>query len=338
MRIALLGCKGTTLDLLNYINFTSTYKISQLITLPEEIAVKNKVAFYDGDSLTRFCHDQNIPVYRATSYNLQSSEDLDFFKSAAVDLLIVIGWERLLPDAILQSLKMFACGMHGSPYGLPKGRGRSPLNWSIITGQKQFITYLFRYNTEIDAGDIIDYKSFEINDFDTIATLHTKNRIVMNQLLGKNIPLIANNSVKFTAQPSGRPTYYPKRTRSDGLIDWRLDTLQIYNQIRAVTTPYPSAFTIYKEKEIVIHAGYPFDATLFKTDIMPGTILDISVALNRFVVKTADSSLVITEFSGGIELKELEMGAVLTSGDYQATLSEIRSRYQVNLSENEKEI
>ena len=73
------------------------------------------------------------------------------------DLLCALGWGRLVPEAVLQMLGKFACGMHGSAFGLPRGRGRSPMNWSIITGHNRFITSLFRYTPGMDDGDILGH-------------------------------------------------------------------------------------------------------------------------------------------------------------------------------------
>lgn len=82
--------------------------------------------------------------------------------------------------------------MHGSYKGLPFGRGRSPLNWSLIQGNCFFYTSLIKYNSGIDDGDIVDTKKFEINSHDDIFSLHTKNQMIMSFLVKKNIKKILN--------------------------------------------------------------------------------------------------------------------------------------------------
>ena len=337
MKTALLGCKGTTLDLLNDIVSQASVDIDCVITLPESIAKKNAVAFYRGAELTSYCQRNDIPMHSVRSYNLIHAEDVRFFEEARIELLLVLGWERLIPDDVLGALGKFACGMHGSPYGLPRGRGRSPLNWSLIDGHSKFVTYLFRYNQAVDAGDIIGFKVFEVNPFDTIASLHAKNRIAMHQLLRTYIPLIETGTVQPWPQPPDQPTYYPKRMPEDGAIDWNQTTDEIYNLVRALSPPYPPAFCHHAETKVFVTEAYPFDPILFDNRIEPGTVVDVSVALDQFVVKTADGTLLVSKHSPS-RTSDLKVGDRMEGTDHASTLRQIVSRYPVGVAETEKEI
>ena len=337
MRIALLGCKGTTWDLLNSIVSQRSFSLDYVITLPRRLADANSVAFYKGEEITSYCRKHDIPTYVVRSYHLKRAEDLQFFKKAGIDLLLVMGWERLIPAEVLGTLGKFACGMHGSPYGLPKGRGRSPLNWSIITGHKRFVTCLFRYDEAMDAGNIIGFKVFEINVFDTIASLHAKNRIAMHQLLQTYMPLIQSGEVASWPQPPEKPTYYPKRSPDDGGIDWSQSTNEIYNLVRAVAPPYPAAYCYHNETKMLILEAHPFDSALFDSGVSPGTVVDVSVALEQFAVKTVDGALLVKKFSP-LRIDDLHVGHCLRGVDHNDILQQIISRYPPHLAEDEKEV
>ncbi len=287
-----------------------------------------------GAEIAAFCDAAGIPRHEVRSYGLSDPADIAFFESARFDLLCVLGWERLIPDGILRTLSKFACGMHGSAFGLPRGRGRSPMNWSIITGQSRFITYLFRYTPGMDDGDIIGSRAFDINAHDTIETLHQKNRIAMLQVLAESLPKIASGEVVFTPQPSGEPSYYPKRVPDDGLIDWRASTRAIYRLIRAVAPPYPGAFAYLDGRRIGISSAQPFDATLFAPDVAAGTIVDVSVASGTFVVKTVDGSLLVTEFDG-IPADDLRPGSRLAGA---AATPDFTARYGKDIPRSQWEI
>ncbi|MFA5839207.1 MAG: formyltransferase family protein [Candidatus Margulisiibacteriota bacterium] len=337
MKIAILGCKGTTLDLISFIKELEVFSVDLVITLPAKIAQKNQVAFYKGVEIENLCNKNSIPIYLTNSYNLNDTKDVQFFLNEKIDLLIVIGWERLVPEAVLAALGKFACGMHGSAFGLPKGRGRSPLNWSLITGQKKFITYLFKYDPKIDAGNIIGFRSFEINDFDTIASLHMKNRIAMQDLLKTYIQLIGENREIAWPQPPEKPTFYPKRTPEDSAIDWNQRSMQIYNLIRAVLPPYPPAFCSHNNKKIYILDACPFDPCLFHNKTLPGTIVDISISLEQFVVKTLDGTILVKKFSDS-SILDFKIGDVLESIPAEVVLKRIKNNYDVSLTDEEKEI
>ncbi len=282
-----------------------------MVTLNAESAARNNVAFFRGAEIAACCGAAGIPCHEARSYTLTDPADSAYFGQQRFDLLCVLGWERLVPAAILATLGKFACGMHGSAFGLPRGRGRSPMNWSIITGQNRFITYLFRYTPGMDDGDILGSRVFEINAHDTIETLHQKNRIAMLQVLGECLAKIATGEAVFMPQPPGEPSYYPKRIAEDGLIDWRDSTRAIHRLIRAVAPPYPGAFAYLDGRRIGVQAAQPFDAALFASSVAPGTIVDVSVAGGSFVVKTADGSLLVTQFDG-VAAVELGPGSRLT--------------------------
>jgi len=298
LKVAILGSKGTTLDLIAGLHGSAAWPISAVITLNGASAARNQVAFFRGADIAAYCGDAGIRCHEARSYGLSDAADRGFFETERFDLLCVLGWERLVPEDVLRTLGKFACGMHGSAFGLPRGRGRSPMNWSIITGQTKFVTSLFRYTPGMDDGDIVASRVFEINAHDTIETLHQKNRIAMLQVLTECLPGIASGEIVLTPQPDGAPSYYPKRIPDDGLIDWTASTRAIHRLIRAVAPPYPGAFAHLDGRRLGILAAQPFDAGLFASDVAAGTIVDVSVAAARFVVKTVDGSLLVTEFDG----------------------------------------
>ena len=311
LRVAILGSKGTTFDLIAGLHGAQAWPISAVVTLNAASAERSQVAFFRGAEIAAYCAAAGIRCCEARSYALNDPADRALFETERFDLLCVLGWERLIPEAILRTLGRFACGMHGSAFGLPRGRGRSPMNWSIITGQNRFITSLFRYTPGMDDGDILGSRVFQINEHDTIETLHQKNRIAMLQLLTECLPKLASGEIAFTPQPDGEPSYYPKRIPEDGLIDWTALTRSIHCLIRAVAPPYPGAFAHLDGRRIGILAAQPFDAGLFGSDVAAGTIVDVSAAAGTFVVKTVDGSLLVTRFDG-IAASELRIGARLS--------------------------
>ena len=337
MKTALLGCKGTTLDLLNSIVSEASFDLDLVITLPEHLAVRNNVAFYRASDIMAYCERHTIRCHVVCSYDLQDKSDSAFFRAEKIDLLLVIGWERIIPTDVLNGLDKFACGMHGSAYGLPKGRGRSPLNWSILTGRTRFITCLFRYNPGIDDGHIIGFKVFDVNQFDTIGTLHAKNRIAMYQLLKMYVPLIAEDRVTFMPQPPEKTTFYPKRTPDDSGIDWNQSALQIYDLVRAVGLPYPPAYCYHNGNKLFILEAFPFETGLFHHSIAPGTIVDVSLALEHFVVKALDDTLIVKKFSGA-RIQDLRVGDVLQGIDQRDVMQDIIHRYPPDVGEDEREI
>lgn len=309
-KIAFAGCKDTSMECILAV-IKQGYKVDLLITIDPDTAKKNKVAGYID--LSSFARENDIELYVCHSYSLTSETDKERLSNRGIDLLLVIGWQRLIPEWLLLELGIGAFGMHGSPRPLPYGRGRSPMNWSLIQGRDKFITNLFKYNPGVDDGDILATQVFDINEFDNAQTCHYKNTLSMIRILQMNIDRLLSKDFTLSPQLSIPATFYPKRTQEDGMIFWDRDTTEIYNLIRGVTAPFPGAYTLCGDRQIIIWKAQPFDTRLFDDSTLPGTILYLFIN-GDFIVKTGSDTILVTGYSKPDELA-LEIGDVLNNGN-----------------------
>jgi len=309
--IIFVGCKDTTSECMSSL-IKAGYIIDLLITIPPPLAEKNKVAGYMD--LTQFALNNNIETYICDSYALKSETDRKNLGDINIDLMLVIGWQRIIPEWLLDKIAIGAFGMHGSSKALPFGRGRSPLNWSIIQNKDLFITNLFKYNPGVDDGDILATQIFDINPFDTGKSLHYKNTISMIKLLKENMGNLLQNKINLKKQLDIIPTYYPKRTADDGIIFWENSTKDIYNLIRAVTKPFPGAFTFIDNSKITIWKAFPFDTRLFDPYLMPGLLLHV-FQNGDFIVKTGDGTLIIQDYEIPVNIK-IQVDKYFNSSNY----------------------
>lgn len=258
-RIVMCGCTQAGAILVTAL-IESGVQFSHFVVLTPEQGRKHSVSGYED--LRRVADRYGIPVYIPKTYSLTDPTDIAFFRDGKFDLLIQGGWQRLFPAAVLDALSIGAVGAHGSADFLPKGRGRSPLNWSLIEGRSRFLLHLFLIKPGVDDGDVFAINDFDITPFDDIETLYLKVGIsVRNMLLDRLADLLAG---RVTVQPQvGEPSYYPKRTPDDGRIDWEgMDLQQIYNFVRALTRPYPGAFGPVDGRTLRIWRARPFDTRL----------------------------------------------------------------------------
>ncbi|MCF6585505.1 bifunctional UDP-glucuronic acid oxidase/UDP-4-amino-4-deoxy-L-arabinose formyltransferase, partial [Escherichia coli] len=89
-------------------------------------------------------------------------------------------------------------------------------------------------------------------DEDTALTLHGKCRTAAATLLAQQLPLIRSREIALTPQDDSQASYFGRRTAADGLIAWQKSAHEINNLIRAVTEPYPGAFTFLGERKVII--------------------------------------------------------------------------------------
>lgn len=294
--IAVFGCKATTLFLLE--NLAIPYPIRHLITISPEAGRKHEVADYFD--LKPWAEARGIKVYQAKYYSLKHETDQAYIQSLRLDLAFVIGWQRLVPGPVLSGLSIGAFGMHGSSMNLPLGRGRSPMNWSIIEGRQAFYTNLFRYDPGVDSGDIVDTFKFQITPRDSAESMHFKNTLAMKYLIERNIEHLVHNDFRLTKQDDTlTPTYYPKRTPQDSLIDWGLDVVVLERFIRAVTRPFNGAFTFVGDQKITLWEAQVFDVHDFGYEKWPaGTIVAVFES-GKFLVKCFGGLLLVNAYEAG---------------------------------------
>jgi methionyl-tRNA formyltransferase len=185
--------------------------------------------------------DMGIPTCHLGQYSMKDPGDLDLLCALKPELIIVNGWNRLVPRPILDLPLRGVVGLHGSAQPLPAGRGRSPVTWALVTGASQFFFHLFYLDEGVDSGDVIDTVRFDLTPVDTCGTVFAKLAIVGAQLLERNVPRILDGTAARIPQ-SGEATYLTKWTPEGGRIDWAMKLDSILNLVRGVTRPYSGAF------------------------------------------------------------------------------------------------
>jgi methionyl-tRNA formyltransferase len=196
--------------------------------------------------------EQHVPVF--DDENLHDPACVAHIRSLAPDYLFSFYYRNMIPTDVLAIPKIAAMNLHGSL--LPKFRGRCPVNWVLIEGEKKTGVTLHIMEEKPDAGDIVARKEVGISFEDTAYTLALKlveaSRVVMRDTM----PLL--ESAGFERRPqTGASSYYGGRRPADGMIDWSRSADEIYNLTRAVTHPYPGAFTHLNGKQLLIWKALP---------------------------------------------------------------------------------
>jgi methionyl-tRNA formyltransferase len=295
--VAVVGCKHTTGDLILGLH-RHGFRVDHCITIDPAKAEVQQVAGYVD--LRPFLEEHEIPYTVAHKYSLKSEGDQERLLALGLDMLLVMGWQRLIPDWFLTGLSIGAFGMHGSSRPLPHGRGRSPMNWSLIQNKNVFYTHLFQYMPGVDDGPVVGVQTFDITPFDSCLSLHFKNTVAMIQLCRDNLPQLLDGTAELTPQSTEGASYYPKRSAEDGLIYWSDTTQDVYNLIRAVTYPFPGAFTYldnHPARKVMVWEAIPFDTRLRYPEALTGEVLEVFYN-GDLVVRTGDSTLLVREYEG----------------------------------------
>ncbi len=306
-RIAIIGNQWITRYLINKL---ITYNIKPYLIISS--AEKNSKQTSGYSDLRNIAKRNKIKYLIAEDFII-SDELIKRIKKLSLDLAIVYGWQKLIPQTFINALHENIYGIHGGPFKPPRCKGKAVFNWAIIMGFKKFFLYLFKITDKADSGDIVDLAKFDIYETDNILSVYEKNCVISTRLILKNLNIILNKNSKYKKQNNNKSTYSLKRVPKNSGIDWTSSSTEIINLIRAVSKPYPSAFTFLRKRKVYIYEAKLFIGDDFY-DNEPGEIVDIFDDSNHFVVKTKDSSILIT--SSSVSSKFLKTGEkfVIRSG------------------------
>jgi methionyl-tRNA formyltransferase len=206
------------------------------------------------------------------------------------DFLFSFYYRRMLAAPLLAVAPRGALNMHGSL--LPKYRGRAPVNWAILQGEKQTGATLHYMAQKPDSGDIVGQTAVPILPDDTAREVFDKVVVAAELTLDAALPALLAGSAPRVPQDLRRGAYFGARGPEDGVIDWSKDATAIHNLVRAVAPPYPGARTSV--------AGLP--ARLLRT-----RVLDAAAPAEATPALRVEEGRILARCAGGGLLAVLEL-------------------------------
>jgi len=259
-------------------------------------------------SVSDLAKGHSIPVYTPESVN--TPEWLSRIRLWNPDLIFSFYYRNMIKEEILDVPRLGAFNMHGSL--LPRYRGRVPINWAVLHGEKQTGVTLHYMVKRADAGDIIDQEAVPIGPEDTAQDVFRKAVKAARIVLERQIDDLTKGRAPRRQQDESQATYFGGRKPEDGRIDWTQSADRIYNLIRAVTHPYPGAFTLAGGKKLFIWKARPVKDIERK----PGQV--ISVNPPRVATGNGSLEIITLQWEGKREdpssgAHGLEVGQILGS-------------------------
>jgi methionyl-tRNA formyltransferase len=157
------------------------------------------------------------------------------------DFLFSFYYRRMLAPALLATAPRGAFNMHGSL--LPRYRGRAPVNWAILRGERETGATLHEMVARPDAGRVVGRQPVPIGENDTAAEVFGRVTQAAGTLLERVLPSLLDGTAPLEPQDLARGSYFGGRRPEDGRIDWSRGAREIHDLVRAVAPPYPGAFT-----------------------------------------------------------------------------------------------
>jgi methionyl-tRNA formyltransferase len=250
---------------------------------------------------------KGIPVF--TPDNVNTPEWRERLAALQPDLILSVYYRHMIGTKILGMPRLGAFNLHGSL--LPKYRGRAPINWAVLHGEPRIGMTLHRMVKAPDAGAVVDQEGVAIGPRDTAEQAFRKVLPCARTVIARQIDALLAGTAQETPQDESQATYFGGRKPEDGRIAWTQTCTVIFNLIRAVTDPYPGAFTDVGDARLMVwwaEPDTPMTRALYAESNRPGEILSVA----PLVVAASDGALELTKVEWrGAPARPLQIGQLL---------------------------
>ncbi|HSW69990.1 MAG TPA: methionyl-tRNA formyltransferase [Gammaproteobacteria bacterium] len=210
--------------------------------------------------------EQKIPIFQPIS--LRDEREQQILASLNADVMIVVAYGLLLPEAVLQAPKYGCINVHASL--LPRFRGAAPIQRAILAGDETTGVTIMQMDKGLDTGDMLNKLECRIRSDDTSAVLHDQLAALGAKALLKTLDHL--DAIVSEKQNNHLATYAHKISKEEAEIDWKISTEEIDRKIRAFN-PWPVAFTHNAEHLVRIWKAEMLAQPVFSE---PGKIVQLS--------------------------------------------------------------
>ncbi|MEZ6187829.1 MAG: formyltransferase [Planctomycetota bacterium] len=241
------------------------------------------------DSVAARARDAGIPVFTPTDVN--APEWVARLAGFAPDVLLSVHYRYMLKRALRRIPRLGCLNLHASL--LPRYRGRCPLNWQLVHGESQAGVTLHEMVRRADAGAIVDQEAVAVGPDDTAMELYLKLLPAARRVLERQLPHLATGDWPRREQDEAQATTFGGRRPEDGRIDWSAPSRRIHDLVRAVSRPWPGAFSDGPEGRVRVWRTRVAPLPDHVHDLAPGTTW--RDAAGHTYARTGDGCLELVE-------------------------------------------
>jgi methionyl-tRNA formyltransferase len=264
MKIVFMGTPQAAVPSLERV-LSDGHEVVAVYTQPDRPSGRgNKIAF---SPIKECAIEHGIPVFQPTE--VKTPEAAELFRSHAADVVVVVAYGRILPEAFLTAFEHGAVNVHFSL--LPKYRGAAPVNWAIVNGESGTGVTTMKMDAGLDTGDILLQESTPIGEEETSVELMQRLAVLGADLMSST--LAGLDELVPRPQDHDLATLAPMMRKEDGLIDWSQPAHEIANRVRGFQ-PFPTSFTSFRDSRLTL---WKAKATEIEAEEdAAGTILDMA--------------------------------------------------------------
>lgn len=249
INICFMGSPKFSLETLDILNKNENINVSLVVSGKDKKRNRNK---FKPTIIKQYALDNKLEVLTPDSVN--TDEFIDILKEKEIDFIVVVAFGQLIKYNLLKEFKNKIINLH--PSSLPKYRGPSPVQFSLLNGDKTTHASAMLIEKGMDSGDILYQKELEIQDEDDFTSLSEKLSKIGSQAILYSLLNYNDLIEKSIKQDDEKATFTKKISKDMGKIDFSNDKEDIINKIRAFVE-FPKAYFSYKGENVKILKASP---------------------------------------------------------------------------------
>jgi methionyl-tRNA formyltransferase len=237
----------------------------------------------EGSPVKKAAAARGLPVEQPAT--LKDPVSVERLAAYHPDVMVVVAYGLLLPQAVLDVPRLGCINIHGSL--LPRWRGAAPIQRALLAGDTQTGVTIMRMEAGLDTGPMLSRQAIAIGPGDTGGSLHDRLAALGADMIVAALDSIESGTAVFQPQEEVGATYARKLSKAEALLDWTQPARLLERQVRAFD-PWPVAETRLDGQQLRIWRAHPAKAA---SPVPPGTVLSADQA--GIVVMTGQDALVI---------------------------------------------
>lgn len=262
------------------------HEICAVVTQPDKPKGRGKAVQYTP--VKECAMEYGIEVYQPVKVREESFVEL--IRGMEPEVIVVVAFGQILPQSILDIPKYGCINVHASL--LPRWRGAAPIQWAVISGDKESGVTTMQMEAGLDTGDMLLKEAVVLSPEETGGSLHDKLSALGAGLLLRTLEGLKDGTITPKKQEDTLSCYAKMLTKQLGSIDFTKPAEEIECLIRGLN-PWPSAYTSLDGKTLKIWRAEVLEDTEETKGTEPGTI--VSVEKDRFVIKAGEGLLAVKE-------------------------------------------
>ena len=251
INICFMGSPKFSLETLDILNKNENINLSLVVSGKDKKRNRNK---FKPTVVKQYALDNNIEVVTPDSVN--TDEFINLLKEKNIDYIVVVAFGQLIKEKLLEEYKNKIINLH--PSSLPKYRGSSPVQFSLLNGDKKTHASAMLIEKGMDSGDILNQKEVEIKAEDDFTSLSEKLSKIGSEVILESVLNYDEFMKNRTKQDNEKATFTKKITKEMGKIDFNQSKEEIINKIRAFVE-FPKAYFSYKNENVKILKASPVE-------------------------------------------------------------------------------